>query len=119
MGRQSGGTCARLVLPPCATTTLLHAAVSLLLPMHTATNLPALALHFPGQRRRTVGESEAVDGFYHRRQALPQVLPLCLEVGCGFVTPLAQVLCPQRRIEFALQDLAEKRVQAFEGRVKG
>ena len=87
--------------------------------MHAAATLPALALHFPGQMERTVGESEAVDGLHHRRQTLPQVCPLGLEVGSSLVTPLAQILCPQRRIEFALQDLAEKRVQAFESLVKG
>jgi hypothetical protein len=111
--------CSRLVLPPCATTTLLHAAVSLLLPLHTAANLPALALPFPGQRERTVGESEAVDGCNHRRQTLPQVRSFSLEVGSSLVTPLAQILGPQSGVEFALQDLAEKRVQAFESLVKG
>ncbi len=87
--------------------------------MRAAATLPALALHFPGQMERTVGESEAVDSCYDRRQTLPQVRSFCLKVGSSLVTPLAQVLSPQRRIEFALQDLAEKRVQAFESLVKG
>ena len=111
--------CSRLVLPPCATTTLLPTIVSLLVPLRSADRLPALALPFPGQMGCTFGESEAVDGLHHRRQTLPQVRPLCLEVGSSLVTPLAQILGPQRGVEFALQDLAEKRVQAFEGRVKG